>query len=289
MADNVIANSTDSGGPTFATDDAAGVHWPYGKVAWGADNTQTPVAAGASALPIQDGGNTITVDGTVDVTGVATETTLASALTALQLIDNIVSGTGANISQINGVAVTMGNGASGTGVQRVTIASDSTGVLNVGGRGAHDSAISGNPVRLGARALSADYTAVTTGDTADLITDLVGKLVIMPYAINQNHWQYAGAAITDTADDVVKASAGAGIRNYVTSLTVINSHATVGTVVELKDGSTVIHRGYAAPLGGGYTVTFPTPLKGTAATALNVACVTTGSNTYVNASGYVAP
>lgn len=32
-----------------------------------------------------------------------------------------------NVAQMNGVAVTMGNGASGTGVQRVTIASDSTG------------------------------------------------------------------------------------------------------------------------------------------------------------------
>lgn len=32
-----------------------------------------------------------------------------------------------NIAQMNGVATTMGNGASGTGVQRVTLASDSTG------------------------------------------------------------------------------------------------------------------------------------------------------------------
>lgn len=37
-------------------------------------------------------------------TGAATETTLASALTALQLIDNAVSGTGFNISQIAGSA-----------------------------------------------------------------------------------------------------------------------------------------------------------------------------------------
>jgi len=36
-----------------------------------------------------------------------------------------------NVAQINGVATTMGNGASGTGVQRVTIASDSTGTINV--------------------------------------------------------------------------------------------------------------------------------------------------------------
>lgn len=35
-----------------------------------------------------------------------------------------------NVSQINGVTTTMGNGVSGTGVQRVTIASDSTGQIN---------------------------------------------------------------------------------------------------------------------------------------------------------------
>jgi hypothetical protein len=34
-----------------------------------------------------------------------------------------------NISQMNGVTVTMGNGTSGTGVQRVTLASDSTGSI----------------------------------------------------------------------------------------------------------------------------------------------------------------
>ncbi len=36
-----------------------------------------------------------------------------------------------NVAQMNGVAVTMGNGVSGTGVQRVTIASDSTGQVAV--------------------------------------------------------------------------------------------------------------------------------------------------------------
>ena len=35
-----------------------------------------------------------------------------------------------NVAQINGVAPSMGNGASGTGVQRVTIANDSTGQIN---------------------------------------------------------------------------------------------------------------------------------------------------------------
>lgn len=48
-----------------------------------------------------------------------------AALTALQLIDNIVSGSGVNISQINGVTPLMGSGATGTGSLRVTSATDS--------------------------------------------------------------------------------------------------------------------------------------------------------------------
>lgn len=54
-----------------------------------------------------------------------------AALTALQLIDNAVSGNGYNITQLNGVNITMGNGAAGTGVQRVTLADDSTGLVKL--------------------------------------------------------------------------------------------------------------------------------------------------------------
>jgi hypothetical protein len=44
---------------------------------------------------------------------------------------SITANSSVNVSQMNGVATTMGNGISGTGVQRVTIASDSTGVLGI--------------------------------------------------------------------------------------------------------------------------------------------------------------
>lgn len=67
MADNVQAEAVVSGGATFATDDNAGVHHPYTKMEWGADGVFTPVSSGASAMPVQDGGNTLTVDGTVTV------------------------------------------------------------------------------------------------------------------------------------------------------------------------------------------------------------------------------
>lgn len=91
MADNVTADPG-SGGATFATDDDGTAHHPYVKLEWGADNTQTKVASGASALPIQDGGNSITVDGAVAVTNAGTFAVQVdgAALTSLQLIDDAV-------------------------------------------------------------------------------------------------------------------------------------------------------------------------------------------------------
>ncbi len=148
-------------------------------------------AAGASAVNIQDGGNSITVDGTITeasgsgiltsvqliddaiyasdaalnktmgigavfddvatvaitenqagyvrmssrrallVEGVASGTAInvldtnsAAALTALQLIDNAVSGAGFNITQLGGTAISMNTGVRDAGTQRVTIATN---------------------------------------------------------------------------------------------------------------------------------------------------------------------
>jgi len=46
-------------------------------------------------------------------------------------IGSLAANQSVNIAQMNGVTTTMGNGVSGTGVQRVTIASDSTGVVGL--------------------------------------------------------------------------------------------------------------------------------------------------------------
>lgn len=72
MSDNITLNAG-SGGATIATDDDTVAQHQYVKLEWGPDGTFTKVNTGAAAVPIQDGGNTITVDGTVAVTGVATE------------------------------------------------------------------------------------------------------------------------------------------------------------------------------------------------------------------------
>ena len=69
-----------------------------------------------------------------------------------------------------------------------------------------------------------------------------------------------------------------------------NAHATVATEVVIKDGATVIWRQpLAAAMPAPVEIIFPTPLRGTAATAVNFACLTTGAQVYVNAQGYAAP
>lgn len=162
---------------------------------------------------------------------------------------------------------------------------------NLNGQSAHDAAVTGAPVRIAGRALSAAYTTVATGDTADLMTTLQGVLTVRPYTIPELEWSYAAAAggYTGTADLALSAAAGAGLRRYIKSLQIQNTAATATEVV-LKDGATIIWRGYlAASASALLDIDFSCPLKTSANAALNFAAITAGSTIYINAQGYTAP
>ena len=109
-------------------------------------------------------------------------------------------------------------------------------------------------------------------------------------------WTYAAAAsgiVNTTTAVTVKASAGTGHRNYVTSLQI--QTATLGGATELaiRDGAggTVLWRTQlqttALPL---LTINFRVPLKGSTATLLEIVTLTavTGG-VYVNLQGFEAP
>ena len=206
----------------------------------------------------------------------------------------LVAGT-ANIGDVDVASIAAGDNNIGNvdivTMPNVTLAAG-TNTNEVVGDAAHAAAIAGNPVRIGARGLSADYTAVATGQTADLITTLLGKQVVLPFALPAETWTYAAASggIVNTTAVTVKAAGAAGVRNYVTQVQVINGHATVSTEVMIRDGAagTVLWRGWAQAAGGGVAATFTPPLRGTAATLLEVVNVTTGAATYFNLQGYQA-
>ena len=84
------------------------------------------------------------------------------------------------------------------------------------------------------------------------------------------------------------AAAGAGLRRYICSLQLSNNSA-VATEVVLKDGATIIWRGHLSANAPMAEIIFENPLRTTANTALNFACITTGAAVYVNAQGFTAP
>lgn len=185
------------------------------------------------------------------------------------------------------------NAGTEIGTSGAPIRTDPTGTttqpVSAAGDTAHDAGDAGNPVKVGAVAQSGDQTAVANGDRVNLVADLNGKLVVAPYAVPEKLTRGASGAITALADTPVIAAPGAGLRLYITHLLVTNSHATVGTVVQIKDGGTMIYEGYARQDGGGFSIPLPAPLRLSVNTPLNAANLTNGSNIYVSASGYIAP
>lgn len=226
----------------------------------------------AASLPLPSGAATSANQSTAN-------TALSAIQTAVELIDTVGGGTEA-------------------AAMRVTIANDSTGVVSVDDNGstlsvddgggsltvdgtvgisgtvtvdmgsnndvqgdvAHDSADSGNPVKIGAKARTANPTAVANGDRVDLFSDDVGKLVVLPNAPRDLVTQQT-TDTTTTSETTILTAGGAGVFLDLTQLVITNASATA-TVVTLKDSTTGTTRGkYALAANGGIVLNFQTPFK----------------------------
>lgn len=235
-------------------------------------------ASGASAVNIQDGGNTITVDGTVSIT----------------------ANSAVNVAQMNGVATTMGNGVSGTGVQRVTIASDSTGQVKLA---AGTAAIGKLTANSGVDIGDVDVTSLPSIPAG---TNAIGKLTansgvdIGDVTINnasgdavyvrtdQNGLTSERVSNTDGASTAFSNfGATASTYNYIRAITVYNSSATDG-YVDFRDGTAgSVLWTMPLPAGGGATLALDAPIFRTSAnTALAYDVSGALSTVYISISGY---
>lgn len=97
-----------------------------------------------------------------------------------------------------------------------------------------------------------------------------------------------GVFTNTTAADIIAAQ-GSGKIIVVTAISVSNASATVGTKVEIRDGTTVKRIMQAEENGGGWTEGGIPLFLSTANAAITARCVTTGSDVEVNVSGYVIP
>ena len=183
MADSAVSEAVVSAGLRWHTDEmlynGQTAHFPLSKFGFGALDSFTIVSA-SDPLPIANYFGTTAVTVGAGAVGVGVQRmTLASddpAVAALQIIDNIVSGTGVNISQINAVAPSMGNGAAGTGVLRVTMANDSTGIISLTTSTASIGKLAANAgVTIGAVEIAAAQTlaTVTTVGTVSSVSAVI--------------------------------------------------------------------------------------------------------------------
>lgn len=102
------------------------------------------LTGGTQQSKITDGTNVATVKAASTAAG-ATDKALVVAISPNNTVPvSLAANQSVNVAQMNGVTVTMGNGASGAGVQRVTLASDSTGQVALAAGSATIGALTAN-------------------------------------------------------------------------------------------------------------------------------------------------
>jgi hypothetical protein len=225
----------------------------------------------------------------------ATGSNTIGALTANQSV---------NVAQINGVTTLMGNGASGTGAQRVTIANDSTGILAgvttvttvttvgtlTGGGIAHDSADSGNPVKVGARAATtlSDDTMIANGDRSDMVADLDGALITRLGFPMGDHISENVSNTNGTSTAFSNFGAVASTRSVIYGYSIFRTDAgTTPIYVDFRDGTAgAVLWSVVLPPNGGANLASPVPLfKTTANTALAFDVSAATTTVYISVTG----
>lgn len=224
-----------------------------------------------------------------------------------------------NVSQINGVTPLMGNGVTGTGSQRVTIASDNTafsvnaaatqGAGNtanpwaVQGTVADDGPIAGNPVPIGLKAAVLGAAPAAGVSAAADVSYALGSteriLFTLPFHPNMISCHVAvSTATTITAVGGSCAAPGANKCIFITSAT-FSASAASGTAADsmptLKSGTggtcgtaTAVVFAQFNPANGGWHAPFPTPYKVPVNSELCWIDSTAGSK-LVDILGFIAP
>ncbi len=188
MPDNVTAPGA---GTVFATDEVGGAHYPYAKLAFGADNSATPVAdANGARLPVLAtlaSGQVVALDA-ASLAALETIELGASTLAALETINAIVDRLGQTTRRYD-YAAGQRLTTAGTGQVRSTAVAATEVLLHAQVRGffrVGDGTVSAT-VGAGSIPLAADekfHLQITSGQFISFIRDGAtdGSLTIMPVA-----------------------------------------------------------------------------------------------------------
>lgn len=171
----------------------------------------------------------------------------------------------------------------------VTVASDQD-ALQVVGNIASDTGDSGNPVKIGAHAESspATMTLVADADRVDVSADLDGGVLVKPMTTFGDIKSQATSTTGGTSTALSTFGAVASTRNFITSIAVFNTSATVSTYVTIQDGSGGTALMYLPlPAGGGAIINLPVPLRQpTANTGLYFQVASAATTVYITVVGF---
>jgi hypothetical protein len=304
MADNIAV--TEGSGKDVATDDVGGKQYQRIKLDLGTDGAAAPALAGAGAVATGVQRITLASDdpavvllGTIDTdTGVIAgdTTSIDGKITACNTGAVVLSSgtvttvsTVTNLAQMGGAALAMNEGVLGTGVQRVSLATDDDGVLSLGiiddWDAVHDSAASSDGPQLMAAYDATKPTAVGDGDAVRVLADEYGRLLA---GVEKTAWH----ATLDSADAtgaavVVKASAASTIL-VIQSYVISSDIEGWGHLVDEDD--TVLTGKFWLKAGGGVAITLPdkAPIMMGVDKDLEFRCEAAG-DVSVSATGYTIP
>lgn len=256
-----------------------------------ASSISVTVASDQSDISIDDGGNSITVDGTVTANLGATDNAV---------LDQIEANTSYGDNT---------GGGTESGALRVTLASDSTGVLSVDDNGgsltvdgtvtasntagnvADDAADSGNPVKIGAVVKPMDSSdpgsASAENDRVHLIADENRRLYVNN--AHPNLWDQVENNSTAQTNNEIKTAPGSGLYLYVTDI-IMSTDTDMNIKLVQDTGGTPAD--VAGPFyfaaNGGIAISFNTPIKISENVNLGYTSSAAGNHT-IQVHGFSAP
>lgn len=218
-------------------------------------------------------GNGITGTGSQRVT-IASDNTAFAVNATLQtgaaVIGALSANQSVNVAQINAVAPLMGNGVTGTGSQRVTLASDNS-ALPAAGQGAIAAAAPAGATMPGLKAATANPTNATAGNLVAPMGDKAGRAVVTPVQVRELT-VIGTLSVAATSETTLIAAGGAGVFNDIIGIIITTAGAAAQTIT-VKDGTAGTTRAVfnypnaALAPASPFQAVFPVPLPQSAANA----------------------
>jgi hypothetical protein len=160
------------------------------------------------------------------------------------------------------------------------------GMLAVGGNIAEDTAATSNPIIAGGVARTAlPASTVVAGDAIRATYSVSGQMIVKEYAPADLDF-FVNTTVTTNTQTQIRAAQASPIRTNVTNITFQNTNATATTLTIQDGATTLVTFSVPASMTLPVQLRFPTPLRGTAATALNYTAGTTGASVLLNVTGF---